>query len=84
MGRRNCQLPSDARTLAVEYDETLQLLGWQQEGEAAYAQGDHSLARTFFANMLAKVRCTDGMLMTLPHCMLMALLHCMLMTFIAC
>ena len=84
MGRRNCQLPSDARTLAVEYDETQQLLGWQQEGEAAYAQGDHSLARTFFANMLAKVRCTDGMLMTLPHCMLMALLHCMLMTFIAC
>jgi hypothetical protein len=56
VGRRHCQLPSDARTLAVEYDETQQLLGWQQEGEAAYAQGDFSLARTFFANMLAKVR----------------------------
>mmetsp|Transcript_82929 Transcript_82929/g.165535 ORF Transcript_82929/g.165535 Transcript_82929/m.165535 type:complete len:370 (-) Transcript_82929:134-1243(-) len=37
-----------------EQTEIAQLAAWQKEGEAAIHHGDHSLARTFFANMLAK------------------------------
>ena len=40
-------------------EECTQLASWQAEGEAAYEQRDYSLARTFFANMLAKVIPSD-------------------------
>ena len=48
---------SVAETLEViraEHVEVAQLVAWDAEGSAALANGDASLARTFFANMLQK------------------------------
>ena len=45
---------SGESALKADLDLATQLLAWQREGEAAMGNGDHSLARTFFANMLAK------------------------------
>lgn len=47
------RLSSDG-TMAAEQSEINQLAEWQKEGEAALSKGDPALARTFFANMLAK------------------------------
>ena len=40
--------------MQAEQNEVAQLSAWQKEGEAAIGNSDFALARTFFANMLAK------------------------------